>query len=45
MHAIVAIRFARFLYHGGLAQMVERELCMREVAGSNAGILHKKIFC
>ena len=23
-----------FLYHGGLAQMVERALCMREVVGS-----------
>ena len=34
MHKIVVTCFARFLYHEGLAQMVKRELCMREVAGS-----------
>ena len=34
MHANVTIRFACFLYHGALAQMVKGELSMREVAGS-----------
>ena len=43
MHANVAIGSAHFLYHGGLAQMVERALHARG-SGIDARILHKKLF-
>ena len=43
MRAKIAVGSAHFLYDGGLAQMVERALCMREAAGSMRKIKQKII--
>lgn len=44
MHAKVAVGSVRFLYDGGLAQMVERALCMREATGSMPASYTKNYF-